>query len=55
VVSLKPRVALRLRARFPSDLPPENGGSADQVCSKFFQLAGKFNRLLNIPGAIDPI
>src|SRR5260370_6124596 len=29
--------------------------AVDQVCSKFLQVAGEFNRLLNIPAAIDPI
>jgi hypothetical protein len=29
-------------------------GAIDQVCSKFLELAGEFNRLLNIPAAIHP-
>ena len=31
------------------------GRTVDQVCPKFLQLASEFNRLLNIPTAIDPI
>jgi len=30
-------------------------GAIDQVVSKVRQLAGEFNRLLNIPAVIDPI